>query len=96
MTPQLKNWPLVGFSGGGLNGSGGKLHEYPDTGLFFPPSSTLALFLAADHFFITLVRVVSSAVNASKAAPLRMELALSAVMVYFTYCSSLNDVSMST
>ena len=80
MTPQLKNWPLVGFSGGGLNGSGGKLHKYPDTGLFFGPS-TLASFLLADHFLIALARVVSSAFNASKADPLSMELALS-VMVY--------------
>ena len=92
MTPQLKNWPLVGFSGGGLNDSGGKLHEYPDTGLFFRPS-TLALFLA-DHFLIASARVISSAFNASEAAPLSTELALS-VMVYLAN-RSLNDASMST
>jgi hypothetical protein len=87
VTPQLKNWPLVGFSGGGLNGSSGKLHEYADTGLFFLPS-ILASFLA-DHLVVATARVDCSAFNASKAAPLRRELALS-VMVYFAY-RSLNN-----
>ena len=70
----------------------GNSMSIPDTGLFFRPSA-LASFLA-DHFLIALARVVLSAVNASKAAPVSMELALS-LMVHFAN-RSLNDASMST
>ena len=61
MRPQLKNWPLVGFSGGGSNLFGEKLHEYPLISLFFLPL-LLASFLA-DHFLIASARAVSAEFN---------------------------------